>query len=536
MELSEVQCKAIGHIEYSFEHNINPICSLDMGSGKTRVACKIIASFHQKNRRYCVLIITKSSLFRKTWIKELEECKIENISSCIICLHGKEREKYLGKDAKYSFSDNKIILTSYDTLVKDIENNRYNMEYIIDLMVIDEIQLFMNSNRLTKRCKIISKLPAVKKLALSGTPIQNTSLELGLTYLFLNEPMEIPIRGKISENTLKSAKDRCLENNAIFYLFGDKKGDYKKHETILCLPVNPVALSFTREKLSGSQKRLMYLSHPDSVYYKYGKQPETVFCTKVEAVKAIVNKNRLNKTVVFSRFINVLYAYEDMFVNEGTRVIMVTGKDKGRELNEKLELFEFSDCFNVLLTTLQKSSEGLNFSFANHIIILEFWWNPQKIFQAMNRINRKDQKSNIFIYLLCYHDQKCFIKEEYGMYKKMRDKNEDANEVLASDNVNKGINIRSLPEFITISDMQTFETELTECLLELYKNNHTYKDYYIEETHEESFYKTVENIKNHPLMKKYMHEFYQGAMEEAIKESNANWAKQNRTKNPYNGV
>jgi SNF2 family DNA or RNA helicase len=96
-----------------------------------------------------------------------------------------------------------------------------------------------------------------------------------------------------------------------------------------------------------------------------------------------------------------------MILEMGMPVLIITGKDKGDKLNEKLEIFKHSMRFNILLKTLQKSSEGLDLSFTNHIIILELWWNPQKIFR-----DRKSQKNNIFIYLLCYHDAGRIIAEE----------------------------------------------------------------------------------------------------------------------------
>jgi hypothetical protein len=51
---------------------------------------------------------------------------------------------------------------------------------------------------------------------------------------------------------------------------------------------------------------------------------------------------------------------------------------------------------------------------------LEFWWNPQKIFQARGRIDRIDQKNNIFIYMLCYNDgSEEIISEEKIYYETM---------------------------------------------------------------------------------------------------------------------
>jgi SNF2 family DNA or RNA helicase len=398
IELSNLQREAVEHINKAFSRNINPLCALGMGSGKTRVACSIISNIQQSKEGFRVLIAAKTSLIKTTWITELKRCGIANEFTNIICLQGKSREDYLSNIETYSFEGNDIILTSYDTLVRDIENNRYSKTVMFDIIIIDEIQLFMNSKRLTKRCKIISRLPSVRRMALSGTPIQNSPRELGLIYRFLNSPDAIPNSRNVPENILEAALTDCETNDAVFYHSETTKGTFQKHELFLFLPVNQAALTFARAKLKNPGKRLMYLSNPHSVYYQHYENMDNTFCAKMEAVKTILKEHREEKCIVFSRFIDVLYSYKDVLAEMNIQSIMITGNDKGEKLNEKLDKFRCSSQCNVLLTTLQKSSEGLNLSFANHIIILELWWNPQKIFQAMSRIDRKDQKHNIFLF------------------------------------------------------------------------------------------------------------------------------------------
>jgi hypothetical protein len=57
---------------------------------------------------------------------------------------------------------------------------------------------------------------------------------------------------------------------------------------------------------------------------------------------------------------------------------------------------------------------------------LEFWWNPQKIFQAMSRVDRMNQRRDVFIYLLCYNDNGEMIDEERIYFETMNRKFENA--------------------------------------------------------------------------------------------------------------
>jgi SNF2 family DNA or RNA helicase len=106
----------------------------------------------------------------------------------------------------------------------------------------------------------------------------------------------------------------------------------------------------------------------------------------------------MKRRLFFLYIIDVINVYAELCKKWNYPVIIVTGEDRGNKLKGKLVAFENITGKCVLLTTLQKSAEGLNFYFATHVIILEFWWNPQKIIQAMSRIDRKTRKV-IFLYI-----------------------------------------------------------------------------------------------------------------------------------------
>jgi SNF2 family DNA or RNA helicase len=79
------------------------------------------------------------------------------------------------------------------------------------------------------------------------------------------------------------------------------------------------------------------------------------------------------KAIIFSRYIDVLYAYFNLCNDLGIPSIIITGMDKEKQIREKSHHFRYTASTRVLLTTLQKSSEGFNFEIATHLIILELW-------------------------------------------------------------------------------------------------------------------------------------------------------------------
>ena len=186
------------------------------------------------------------------------------------------------------------------------------------------------------------------------------------------------------------------------------------------------------------QKKQMFLSHPDSVFYNHGKKEhEHIPCNKAEAVEAILRSMAHDeKVIIFSLYIDVLNAYYKLCKQIGFSSVKITGEEKGNKLTNKFNQFKYSENARVLLTTLQKSAEGLNLDIATHVIILEFWWNPQKIFQAMSRIDRINQSRNIFIYLLCYHEGKeTILAEENAVLENMKKKFNSAQETYGLNNL-----------------------------------------------------------------------------------------------------
>jgi hypothetical protein len=136
----------------------------------------------------------------------------------------------------------------------------------------------------------------------------------------------------------------------------------------------------------------------------------------------------------------------------------------------------------------------MNLQIANYIIILEFWWNPQKLFQAMSRIDRRTQEKDIFIFLLCYNDYGEIIDEEEKYFQVMKNKNRETGKIYHRINEtesfqrkecrNKEEEIaekaetstfsksRKIPDVIRFLDRRNFLINLSDYLDNLIKNSH----------------------------------------------------------------
>jgi hypothetical protein len=400
-------------------------------------------------------------------------------------LHGKDRFKYLSKN-QYYLKSPKVIITTYETLRLDIKAGYYDFINFFHLIVYDELHSIINIKKLPKRLMAISLFKANYKLALTGTPIQNYNEEIGLMNIFLNDQSsfaEIKMLSKeMKESKDKTKKERlsnileiglneCIKSNVVFHLKKKKKG-IGRNAKILSLPIDDRMNQYIES--SGNRFTHMqrkYLSHPASVLKTEDKEA-LPRCTKAEAIRYILESTLPNeKVIIFSSYIDVLDAYINYCFGLGYESIKITGKDKGRKLERKLLSFRDSDTVKILFTTLQKSAEGLNLDIATHVIILEFWWNPQKLFQAMSRVDRLTQERNIFMYLLCYNYYGEIINIEDAYFNKIVDKVNNANSIYLD--IDKfrieyigGMKSEyyELPEIISFSNIDTLADELSKFL------------------------------------------------------------------------
>ncbi|KAL2315456.1 ATP-dependent DNA helicase [Schizosaccharomyces pombe] len=123
--------------------------------------------------------------------------------------------------------------------------------------------------------------------------------------------------------------------------------------------------------------------------------------TKIEkalnAVKEIIKKQPTDKILIFSQFVSFLELFTVPFRQEGIKYLMYTGGLSTAERNQALINFEVDPNVRVLLISLKAGNVGLNLTCANHVIILDPFWNPYIEEQAVDRAHRIGQDKPVNI-------------------------------------------------------------------------------------------------------------------------------------------
>ena len=110
----------------------------------------------------------------------------------------------------------------------------------------------------------------------------------------------------------------------------------------------------------------------------------------------------------------------------------------------------------VLLGTIKMIGTGENLEVANNLIILDLWWNPMVIIQAMYRIKRKSQTKPVHIYFPIYTNKdSSLIDSEKRYLEIMNDKIKSYNSFLKTIGYEQYAN-RAIPK-ITLKEPLFFD-------------------------------------------------------------------------------
>ncbi|CDS12831.1 hypothetical protein LRAMOSA05015 [Lichtheimia ramosa] len=148
-------------------------------------------------------------------------------------------------------------------------------------------------------------------------------------------------------------------------------------------------------------------------------------------------ENKLEKVVVVTQFVDLLMVISDILRSINIRHNTYHGDMSGTSRMISLREFNHRPEVRVILLSLKAGGVGLNLQRANHMVILDRWWNPATMDQAISRIHRMTQNKQTFIHTVVIKD----TVEEGLMDNVLRKKSELFRSVVA-DNENDAGDIK----------------------------------------------------------------------------------------------
>lgn len=389
------------------------ILSDDMGLGKTLQTLCFIQYLVEKGSRYPVLVIMPTSLIYN-WHQEAAKFT-PNLK--ILVYRGLQREKEIENFNQYD-----LILTSYGVARNDeAQLSQCPFEY----MILDESQIIKNYS--SKTAQALRNYSVTRRLTLTGTPIENTTMDLWSQMNFLNPGLlggETFFRNYYSNpidkegNPARAEKLRSLIKPFIIRRTKDQVATElppKVEQVHYCEMTEEQTSCYEAEKsryrnaflddlktkgaakskfnlLAGLQKLRQIALHPEMVGYK--KTPSGKFEELIRMTTEIVEKG--SKVLIFSQFVKMLNILKKELKEKEIPFAYIDGSVKDRM--EEVEKFQKdSDC-QVFLISLKAGGTGLNLTAAEYVFILDPWWNPAAERQAADRAHRIGQDKTVFIY------------------------------------------------------------------------------------------------------------------------------------------
>ncbi|WP_026907382.1 DEAD/DEAH box helicase [Paucisalibacillus globulus] len=376
----------------------------DMGLGKTIQSIAFILSELSsiREKKQPALIVCPSSV-TYNWQSEIMRFA-PNIQMVIIDGSKAERIKL------QSELDNiDVVVTSYPLLRSDV---KWYEEKDFHVVFFDEAQVFKNA--LTQTARVVKKLKATHRFALTGTPMENNLEELWSIFhvvfpelfLGLREYSELTnkqISRRIRPFMLRRIKEDVLgelpekrETVDTTELLPEQKKLYAsylaklRHKTLRHLDKDTIRKN--RIKILAGLTRLRQICcHP--ALFVDGYEGTSA---KFEQLMGIVEEARLSgrRLLIFSQFTKMLHLIGQELASRGISHFYLDGQTPSEERLALCNRFNGGER-DIFLISLKAGGTGLNLTGADTVIFYDSWWNPAVEEQAADRAHRMGQKHTV---------------------------------------------------------------------------------------------------------------------------------------------
>jgi superfamily II DNA or RNA helicase len=418
-DLRPYQKDGFSWLVFLHELNSGGILADDMGLGKTVQAIALLLWAKSKYKRKLNLVVAPTSVV-PNWEREIQKFA-PGLKTVV--WQGPNRSQRAPELEKAD-----VMITSYALLRRDEELlQALDLRYVI----LDEAQHIKNPMSQTARSA--KKLGSERRLALTGTPIENRLSELWSIFDFVSpgllgqlrafeERIARPIdRGdmetaqrlratikpfvmrRVKSDVAKDLPDK-IEQEMIVPLAEEQAKLYKQilrqvRKSVLS-EVEKQGVSKAQIQILAALTRLRQVACDPRLM----KLPDTDFdgddSGKLGALREIIDEavDGGHRVLVFSQFVQMLNHIRAALDSDGVQYEYLDGSTKDRI--ERVDRFNEETGVPVFLISLKAGGTGLNLTGADTVVHFDPWWNPAVEDQATDRAHRIGQKKNVNVYKL----------------------------------------------------------------------------------------------------------------------------------------
>jgi len=329
---------------------------------------------------------------------------------------------------KDELQDADIMITSYALLRRD-EDLLAELDF--RYVILDEAQHIKNPMSQTARAA--KKLPSDRRLALTGTPIENRLSEIWSIMDFVSpgllgklkefeERVARPIdrgdeetarklRSTIQPFVLRRTKAEVakdlpekIEQEIVVPLAESQSTLYKQIVTevrkSVLSEVQAKGIAKSQIQILAALTRLRQVACDPRLMKLEGTEFENADSGKLAALREIVAEaiEGGHRVLVFSQFVSMLTLIRRALEEDGVAYEYLDGSTKDRL--DKVDHFNDDESVPVFLISLKAGGTGLNLTGADTVIHFDPWWNPAVEDQATDRAHRIGQTKVVTVYRL----------------------------------------------------------------------------------------------------------------------------------------
>ena len=446
-ELRDYQEFGVAWLQKRLDSGVGALLADDMGLGKTLQTLTLLTENS--------LVVAPASVL-VNWQREIQKFR-PNLK--VNLYHGPKRTR----------SAAGVLVTSYSILRME---HSYFSNHGWDMIVCDEAQNFKNPQ--SSVAKAVYDLKAKSRLALTGTPIENSLEELWSLFHFLNRGLlgtfshfQKNVSAKVAKGDPKSLL--TLHKTTSPFILRRLKSEVAKDlppktESTLLIDLSDRERQVYTATASAARAEIEELLGPGmdgqgktiqalelllrmrQAACHTGLLPgdfEEIGSSKTQVLGERLQTLREGnqKALVFSQWTGFLDLIGRHLDSLGLNFLRLDGSTQDRQ--GVVDEFQNNSENRILLMSLKAGGVGLNLTAADQVYIMDPWWNPAAEQQAADRAYRIGQEKPVFVYRMVAGDT---VEEKIQELKKK--KLALAEGVLAGKSAIKGLSAKDILNLI----------------------------------------------------------------------------------------
>lgn len=425
-QLRPYQVQGVEWLAGLAQQNLHGLLADDMGLGKTLQALAFCAWLRKTESKHAPALVVCPTSLVTNWLREAARFT-PHLKA--LDLTGPDRAQKLAAKNDYD-----LLVTSYAILRRDVENYRADE---FSLVILDEAQHIKNRN--SQNAQSAKALRARHRLILTGTPLENSVLDLWSLYDFLlpgylgtaidfRERYEAPLtrdttgvassremerlRHRVRPFFLRRTKEEVLkdlpprlEHLAVCEMTGEQREVYRailaqgrrevfEHSGKAGRGRDRIAVLTTLLRLRQVCCHLDLLPHGEEK--RVWKEPSAKLDRAFELIDEAIDGG--HRVLLFSQFVRVLHLLRDEARRREVRFCYLDGQTVERQA--EVDRFQNDAAIPLFFISLKAGGTGLNLTGADTVIHFDPWWNPAVEEQATARAHRMGQAKSVQAYKL----------------------------------------------------------------------------------------------------------------------------------------